>query len=181
MLEKDLAQRRLTYTPVGATCPDQGSWTSRPAGFRGYERSVHIGRGRATWDAVSTDLLEWGVKTRSGFRVVPGPGAGARVQTGAHYWVLPSLGRPVVREPVRVVAVIDRPDRRGFAYGTLEGHPVSGEEAFVVHRTPDGEVYLTLRSLTRPAPGGAWRMVFPALIVAQRIYRRRYLRALVGS
>jgi uncharacterized protein (UPF0548 family) len=78
---------------------------------------------------------------------------------------------------VRVVAVVDWPTRCGFAYGTLDGHPVSGEEAFIVHRGGDGEVWLTLRSLTRPSRDG-WRWVFPVLLVAQRYYRRRYRRAL---
>ena len=80
--------------------------------------------------------------------------------------------------PCRVMYVIDQPDRRGFAYGTLPGHPVSGEEAFVVSRDADGAVRLTLRSLTGPG-GGEWGPLFPALLVAQRLYRRRYLRALV--
>jgi uncharacterized protein (UPF0548 family) len=81
-----------------------------------------------------------------------------------------------VREPVRVVAVVDQPARRGFSYGTLSGHPVSGEEAFVVHHSPDGRVWLTLRSLTRPGDG-AWRWAFPLILIAQRHYRGRYLRA----
>jgi uncharacterized protein (UPF0548 family) len=75
------------------------------------------------------------------------------------------------------VAVVQQPDRCGFAYGTLEGHPVSGEEAFIVSRTPDGQVLLTLRSVTRASPG-RWRPMFPLILVAQRWYRRRYLRAL---
>lgn len=61
-----------------------------------------------------------------------------------------SLGPFRLREPVRVVAVGDEPARRGFAYGTRDGHPVAGEEAFTVHRSPDGEVWFTLRSITRP-------------------------------
>lgn len=88
-----------------------------------------------------------------------------------------SLGRVSVREPVRVIAVVEEPTRCGYSYGTLDGHPVSGEEALIVHRTPDGAVWLTLRSLTRPGRGG-WRLAFPALLVAQRWYRRRYVRAL---
>ena len=59
-----------------------------------------------------------------------------------------------------------------------EGHPVSGEEAFVVHRDGGGSVWLTLRSLTRPGHG-RWRLAFPAVLVAQRWYRWRYRRALV--
>jgi uncharacterized protein (UPF0548 family) len=31
------------------------------------------------------------------------------------------------KAPVRVVYVVDEPTRRGFAYGTLPGHPESGE------------------------------------------------------
>lgn len=123
-------------------------------------------------------MLEWGLKTRSGFRVEPEGAAGVRVGEGTDYWLFASVGPVIVREPVRVVAVVDRPDRCGFAYGTLAGHPVSGEEAFILSRTPDGDVLLTLRSLTRPAPRGAWRAAFPVLLIAQRFYRRRYLLAL---
>ena len=50
-----------------------------------------------------------------------------------------AFGR-TVEAPVRVVSIIDEPDRKGFAYGTLDGHPLSGEESFVVERTPDGSV-----------------------------------------
>jgi uncharacterized protein (UPF0548 family) len=57
---------------------------------------------------------------------------------------------------------------------------VSGEEAFIVHRAADDEVRLTLRSLTRASRGG-WRWAFPVLLVAQRYYRRRYLRALTAA
>ncbi len=30
--------------------------------------------------------------------------------------------------PCRVVYEVERPDARGFAYGTLPGHPATGEE-----------------------------------------------------
>jgi uncharacterized protein (UPF0548 family) len=56
---------------------------------------------------------------------------------------------------------------------------VSGEEAFVVHRdTEQGPVMLTIRSLTRPAQGGVWRYLFPVLLIAQQLFRRRYLSSL---
>jgi uncharacterized protein (UPF0548 family) len=76
-----------------------------------------------------------------------------------------------------VVAVVNQPTRCGFSYGTLDGHPVSGEEAFIVHRGPDGEVWLTLRSLTH-ASRGRWQWAFPILLIAQKCYRRRYRQAL---
>lgn len=82
-----------------------------------------------------------------------------------------------VVEPVEVVAVVEEPDRVGFAYRTLPGHPVSGEEAFIVHRQGD-VVRLTVRSLTRAAPQQPWRALYPLLRVAQLVARRRYLRSL---
>lgn len=172
-MSADLTARELSYPAVGGTRPADDHWTP-PLGWCAYERTVPIGRGEDVWVAASAAVLRWEVKTRSGFAVHP---AGVHVAEGADFWLVASVGPVRVREPVRVVAVVDREDRRGFAYGTLTGHPVSGEEAFVVHRTPDGEVRLTLRSLTRPSRG-LWRAVFPALLVAQRWYRRRYLAAL---
>jgi len=165
---------------VGGTVPAAEHWTQPPPGHRAFERTVRIGQGPAHWAAASAAVLEWGVKTRSGFAVRPDRGVRFRVEPGAAYWLGAAVGPFAVREPGRVVDVVDRADRCGFSYGTLEGHPVSGEEAFVVSRTPDGAVWLTLRSLTRPSAGG-WRLVFPALLVAQRWYRSRYARALRAS
>ncbi|KAA0921551.1 DUF1990 family protein [Streptomyces apricus] len=105
-------------------------------------------------------------------------GGGARARQYGRYTVTAGLGPFTVREPVEVVAVVETRDRCGFAYGTRHGHPVSGEEAFVVHRDDRGTVRLTLRSLTRAAPAGPWRLLFPLLLPAQWYTRRRYLRAL---
>jgi uncharacterized protein (UPF0548 family) len=173
-----LGQRLLSYEDAGATRPATRDWTA-PAGYRNYEKTVRIGAGDEYWQAVSAAVLVWGVKTRSGFAVEPAVPGGVSVQVGERYWLLAHLGPVVVREPTQVVAVVEEADRRGFAYGTLHGHPVSGEEAFIVRRDADGVVFLTLRSLTRPGQG-LWRLAFPGALVAQRMYRRRYLRALVA-
>ena len=167
--------RRLTYASVGATDPASSSWTVRPRGFLRHESTVVVGQGTAAWDDAVERLLRWGVKTASGFGVEPaGP-----VEVGDECRVTFSVGPVGVVEPVRVVAVCREPDRIGFAYGTLAGHPVSGEEAFVVSRDEAGAVRLTLRSLTRPAPS-PWALAFPVLLVVQRLVRRRYRRALVA-
>lgn len=171
----------LTYGPAGATRPAEEPWPVGITGLRPYARTVVIGRGDTDWHAAADAVLRWGVKRRSGFTVTGRDGAGGRVVEGAEYRITAAFGPFAVREPVRVVAVVDTPDRCGFAYGTLPGHPVSGEEAFVVHRSPDGTVALTIRSLTRAAPHGPWRLVFPVLLVAQRFFRRRYLRALLPA
>jgi uncharacterized protein (UPF0548 family) len=167
----------LNYDVAGATRPAEEDWADRPGGYRAFERTVPLGAGDKRWASATRAVMSWQVKTRSGFAVEPVDGD-LRARRGAAYVLTARIGPVAVREPVRVVAVVTRPDRCGFSYGTRHGHPVSGEEAFVVHRSADGRVWLTLRSLTRPAPGGAWRWVFPVLLIAQRYYRRRYLRAL---
>jgi uncharacterized protein (UPF0548 family) len=170
----------LNYAQVGATRVADAVWETGPAGYRRFERTTRIGDGEAQWEAATSAVLRWAVKTRSGFAVEAGPGDDLRVREGQDYVLVASLGPFGLREPVRVVAVTDGPVRCGFAYGTREGHPVSGEEAFIVHRTPDGSLWLTLRSLTRTARG-RWRLAFPAALVAQRWYRHRYARALLPA
>lgn len=171
-----LGQRALSYDVVGGTAPAAEQW--RPPGrWRAYEHTVRIGAGPDLWDAASSVVLSWGIKTRSGFAVYPPLEAGRRARQGERYWLVARLGPVRVREPVEIVTMISTHDRAALAYGTLKGHPVSGEEAFIVHRDDDGNVSLTLRSLTRPGQG-PWRGLFPGILIAQRVYRRRYLRAL---
>jgi len=82
-----------------------------------------------------------------------------------------------LRIPVRVVYVIDEPTRRGFAYGTLPGHPESGEEAFVVEHRDDDSVWLTIRAFSRPAYRWLW-LGYPVLRLFQAIFTSRYEHAL---
>jgi uncharacterized protein (UPF0548 family) len=167
--------RALTYSAVGATAVVDETWPATPAGARRYEQTVPI---PIPWLDARSLLMQWAVKTRSGFDVGV-HGAPPVVREGENLWLRLAIGPVAVREPIRVVTVVDDEVRCGFSYGTLDGHPVSGEEAFIVHRaTADSPVLFTLRSLTRPAPRGFWPYTFPMLLVAQRFFRRRYLRAL---
>lgn len=167
----------LSYADVGATDIADRHWSPPRSRSRAFERSVPIGVGMAAWEEASTAVMAWGVKTRSGFEVIPVSGDDATARLDRVFTLVARLGPLRIREPVKVVAVVQEPDRRGFAYGTGVGHPVSGEEAFVVWRDERDQVWLTLRSLTR-ASTGVWRLLFPAILVAQQGYRWRYQRAL---
>lgn len=79
--------------------------------------------------------------------------------------------------PCRVIYVIDEPNRKGFAYGTLPGHPECGEEAFIVDQTDDGSVWLTIRSFSKPS-AWYWWAVYPALRLVQALFTRRYFQSL---
>lgn len=155
------------------TSPEHGDWPASDLRYRRSEVTAVVGNGNAVWERATRDVLRWRVKTASGFSVDrAGP-----VSRGDHVAVTARLFGVTVVEPVQVVAVIEESDRVGFAYRTLPGHPVCGEEAFIVHRLSE-EVSLTVRSLTRAAPEQPWRVLYPLLLIAQRIARRRYLRAL---
>lgn len=73
--------------------------------------------------------------------------------------------------------VVDEPRRRGFAYGTLAGHPERGEELFLVERLPDDSVCGTVTAFSRPAAWWARAAALPAR-TAQAAIVDRYLRAL---
>ncbi|MFC0678236.1 DUF1990 family protein [Lysobacter korlensis] len=81
--------------------------------------------------------------------------------------------------PVRVIYVVDDPACKGFACGTLPGHPSRGEEAFLVEQEEDGSVWLTVRAFFRPA-GFGWWLASPLLRIVQARITARYLRALSG-
>jgi uncharacterized protein (UPF0548 family) len=84
-----------------------------------------------------------------------------------------------VKAPVRVVYVVDEPKRTGFAYGTLKGHPESGEEGWIVEQREDGSVWMVVRAFSRPS-SAFWWLVYPVLRMSQEFYTRKYLRALAG-
>ncbi|SDS87316.1 DUF1990 family protein [Microterricola viridarii] len=85
--------------------------------------------------------------------------------------------RMTVTAPVRVVLVIDEPAQVGFAYGTMPGHPESGEILFVVEHRDDDSVWLVIRSFSQPS-SARWKLVRPLMRLQERSYTRRYLRAL---
>lgn len=155
------------------TCPGQYEWQPSDSNYRHSEVSAIIGNGDEVWQRAASDVLRWKVKTASGFAVESaGP-----VSPGERMNVTASFCGLTVLEPVEVVAVVEQPNRVGFSYRTMPGHPVCGEEAFIVHRRGE-EVRLTIRSLTRAASHQPWRALYPLLRVAQLLVRRRYLRAL---
>jgi 2-dehydropantoate 2-reductase len=174
--ERHLGRLALSYDVVGATTPAAEQWAP-PGGWRADEHTVRLGSGADLWDTASAAVLSWGIKTRSGFTVDPPLEAGHTARQGQRHWLVARFGPVHVREPVEILTIVATPNRAALAYGTLQGHPVSGEEAFIVHRDDDGVVSLTLRSLTS-AGRGPWRALFPLILIAQRAYRRRYLRAL---
>lgn len=132
----------LTYREAGAT---NGVL---PEGYHHVRRRALIGKGaQAFVDAVQV-LMGWQVHDRAGLRVSPSAPVAA-----ADVVVMMGIGIGPARlaAPCRVVYVVEEPDRRGFAYGTLAGHPERGEEAFIVRMAEDGTVTFEVTAFSRPA------------------------------
>lgn len=160
----DLESLPLTYPDVGATAG------TMPTGYSHVRMSRRIGTGRARFDEAAEKVMRYGMLRGAGLRVSASTDV---AEVGSA--VLGRLGPFTV--PCRVVYVIDEPNRRGFAYGTLPGHAVQGEEMFGVRYDPaDDAVYSEVAAFSRPA---AWwsRLGRPVLAVSQRLVSRRYLSA----
>jgi uncharacterized protein (UPF0548 family) len=161
----DLAALPLTYDEVGATAGPL------PAGYHHAQKSAVIGRGRPRFEEAADRGMRWGMLRGAGLRVEATSDVAA-----AGSEVIVHLGP--VRAPCRVVYVVDEPDRRGFAYGTLPGHAESGEERFAVRYDPaTDEVHAEVVAFSRHATWWS-RLGSPVTSVAQRVITERYLRGL---
>lgn len=160
----DLERLSLTYPEVGATAGEM------PTGYHHTRASAVIGTGRDRFERAGADVLRWGMQRGAGLRVRATSEAAAE---GTELIVL--LGP--VPAPCRVVYVLDETDRRGFAYGTLAGHPESGEELFSVRYDPATEqVHAEVVAFSRPATWWS-RLGGPVTRLLQRVVTDRYLKA----
>jgi uncharacterized protein (UPF0548 family) len=163
-----LRSAALTYDEVGATAGRM------PDGYHHLTQTTVIGDGRRAFEYAAGLLMCWGVQRGTGITVAA---SAPTVEDGAVAVLRLGWGPLAVRAPVRVVAVVDEPDRRGFAYGTLPGHPESGEESFIVEYAADGVVSLRIVAFARPRSWPA-RVAGPLGRLVQRAVTRRYGRAL---
>src|SRR5690606_5367331 len=74
-----------------------------------------------------------------------------RITSGTVAILRLGIGPLGIDAPVRVLHVVDEPRRKGFAYGTLEGHPESGHEEFMLELQDDDNVDFTISTVWRPA------------------------------
>ncbi|MCX5380211.1 DUF1990 family protein [Streptomyces sp. NBC_00091] len=161
--------------------PDRGATLRQPlpAGYHHLHHRTRIGRGRAAFEAAGSAVTGFRMHRATGATVrADGPAAtGARVEIGL------GAGPLRITVPCEVVWTTDAPDRAGFAYGTLTGHPECGEESFLVELAADGTVWFEVTAFSRPA---AWytRLAGPLVPLLQRGYARllgHHLRRLAAA
>jgi uncharacterized protein (UPF0548 family) len=161
----DLAAMTFTYQQVGATAGEL------PDGYHHVRKSAVIGNGRPRFDDAAAKVMRWGMLR----------GAGVRVEASSEVAAVGSevlVGLGPLRAPCRVVYLIDEENRRGFAYGTLAGHPESGEELFAVrYDAATGDVLAEVVAFSRHATWWS-RLGGPVTSLAQRVITGRYMTAL---
>ncbi|HWM36233.1 MAG TPA: DUF1990 domain-containing protein [Streptomyces sp.] len=161
----------LNYPDAGATQKGAALW---PAGYRKLQVRTRLGRGDADFETAAEAVTTWRLHRAAGVRF----GTDAlRAAPGVEVEVGLGIGALRLHAPCRVVWTVAEGRRAGWAYGTLPGHPVRGEEAFVVSQEEDGTVWLDVLAFSRPV---TWPTVAagPLLPVFQRWYARRCGRVL---
>jgi uncharacterized protein (UPF0548 family) len=170
-LLQEQSAEQLTYSEVGATAGEL------PSGYHPVRASITVGRGNGVFERAAEGIRAWTPQRAAGFDFVP---VRPPLEVGQSL-VLAFRSFPFfVTGAARVVYVVDEEDRFGFAYGTLPGHPESGEEAFVVERAGDGEVTFTITAFSRPQ-ALLTRLGGPVARMVQARTTRRYLEGLVKA
>ncbi|MER6977529.1 DUF1990 family protein [Streptomyces carpinensis] len=157
-----MSSEDFTYEEVGAT-REQGHC---PPGFHRLHVRTRIGEGEEVFRRAAEAVLTWEMHRTAGLGV---DASADRAVPGADVTVTLA---GMIKAPCRIVWALEEPRRAGWAYGTLPGHPETGEESFVVDRTGDGTVWLTVTAFSRPAK---WytRAGGPATRGLQHAYARR--------
>lgn len=160
----------LSYDEVGATAGQL------PVGYRQVRRTQDMGTGSGVFDTAVGRLMSWQMHRRAGLRVDT---TTTDVRLGATVLLGLGVGPLRLHAPCRVVLIVDEPRRRGFAYGTLQGHPESGEELFEVDLEESDRVRFTITAFSRPA---TWlsRLGGPVSRRVQDVITDRYVVALAG-
>lgn len=157
----------FNYAPVGLLAA-----AAVPVGFHRVHHRVQVGHGAHQRLAVASALLGFRLHQTAGI-TVPSNAEAVAGATVSMRFPLGPLGLPA---PCRVLWDLDEPDRTGFAYGTLKGHPEQGEESFLVTIDPSEQVWFEVSALSRPA---RWfsRLGAPVARRVQAMITQRYLDA----
>ncbi|MFW0789595.1 DUF1990 family protein [Gordonia sp. CPCC 205333] len=167
---EQLSAAALTYSHVGATAAGR----EMPADYHRLQTAAIIGSGDDYFTRAREALLSWQVQLRSGIRVAS---SSPTISVGTVATLTIGVGPIGMKAPVRVVDVLDEPRHVVFTYGTLPGHPESGEERFGIRQSSDGLIEFEIRAFSRHQ-SVLTRIGGPAGRIAQGLITRRYLSSL---
>jgi uncharacterized protein (UPF0548 family) len=166
--------RTLSYAEVGATATGGVPRGFRPLRHRQLLCPAGAGDPAAVLHAAGEAIATWRLHRASGVEV---RSSARRAAPGVVVTCGLGAGAVRIQAPCEVIWTVDDERRAGFAYGTLQGHPECGEEAFIAEIDQDGNVWFSITAFSRP---GCWytRLAGPVVPVLQRLYSRRLGRTL---
>jgi uncharacterized protein (UPF0548 family) len=157
----------LSYESVGISIGHD----PLPPGFHRRAWSTTI-VGADAFERGCAALRSWAVHRCAGFQVATDGG----IVVGSNVALSAPLPIGFIDATCRIVALIDDPDRYGFAYGTLPVHPELGEECFTITRdSGDTRFDIVAASV---AVNRLARLVPPAANRLQDRAARQYLKAM---
>lgn len=153
----------LNYDGAGLCERDAG-----PPGFRRRRLKARIGTGGQWYRRAREALLDLAMYDLP-WMAVAGPArpleAGQRLQTASRLLGVWIAG------PVEVLDLVDGPNRCALTIGTLDGHPLRGEERFAVELDPaTAAVVFQIDAVSRPQ--GLARIAAPLTRFLQARFRR---------
>jgi uncharacterized protein (UPF0548 family) len=163
-----------SYPEVGATR------ATPPAGYTLDHRQVCLGEGEPTFRLACAALRRWEM-FRLGWVELYWPDT--PLEPGKTVAVLGRVVGLWWLSVTRIVYVLDEstPMRRfGFAYGTLDGHPMRGEERFLIEWRGDNTVWYDLLAFSRPGSWLTW-LGYPLARRAQRRFGVESLAAMARA
>ena len=144
----------LSYSEVGATR------LTPPAGYRINHMRALLGKGQDVHARAVSALLSWRLLTVAGLEIFPSqPPMQLETNIALLSRHFRRLGGLWSLDFCRVIYLLEAQpenggaiERTGFAYGTLPGHAVRGEEVFSIERHADtNEVWYDIFSFSLPA------------------------------
>jgi uncharacterized protein (UPF0548 family) len=170
-------QRGLPYS-----YPDAGaSLGEPPVGYVLDHHRVRLGEGPRAFELARAALRDWAMFRVGWVEALP---AEVPIEEGATVALLARSSGLWSLFACRIIRVIEEHgpfESFGFAYGTLPGHALSGEERFtVVWDRAEGSVWYDLLAISRPSRLG-WRLGYPLLRRIQRRFAPASLRAMARA
>lgn len=119
--------------------------------FKGYKFDCHrikLGKGQRVYKAAIKALQAWQQFNLGWVEIANN---GAPIKPGTTAIIVVSMKLFWVMCACKIVYLLEDQHKFGFAYGTLEGHPESGEELFLVEFNPEDEsVWYEIRAFSKP-------------------------------
>ncbi len=115
---------------------------------------LRAGYRERSWSAPVADfensceaLWAWAGHEHAGISLQP---ERPRIAVGETVAMTVPLGPFTISTTVRIVSIVDEPDRYGFVFWALDHHVFTGQESFIVHRTPNG-AKATITTISKPS------------------------------